>query len=86
MKDVFIAIDKEDGEPLAWGHSLDDVIKKLNDWCGVDKGHATTLGFIKVAEDYCVIPYLGSIKYHNYGTPNLVEPWDTEFSIFKLEL
>lgn len=83
---VFIAIDKEDGEPIAWGHTFDDVIDRLNDWCGVDKGQATTLGFVKVHEDYCVTPYLGSIEYHNYGTKNLVEPWDTKYNIFKITL
>ena len=83
---VFIAVDTEDGEPIAWGHTFDAVIEKLNDWCGVDKGYATTLGFVSMQDDYYVTTNLGSIEYHNYGTPNLVEPWDTKFNIFKLEL
>ena len=81
---VFIAIDKEDGDPVCIAGTLDDLIVKLDDFCGYPEG-ATREPFVYYKDLPSEVPYVGSLLYHNKGDKLLVA-WDTKFEIYKFTL
>ncbi len=81
---VFIAIDKEDGDPVCIAGSLDDLIFKLDDYCGYPKD-ATREQFVYYKDLPSEVPYVGSLLYHNKGDEVLVA-WDTKFEIYRFSL
>lgn len=81
---VFIAIDKENSDPICISDSLDGLIVKLDEYCGYPE-EATREPFVYYSDLPSEVPYVGSLLYHNKGTDLLVA-WDTRFEIYRFEL
>lgn len=82
--EIFIAIEQDDGEPICIAGTLDELIVKLDDYCGYPQ-YASKDNVIYYKDLPYDVPIVASLLYHNKGDKLLVA-WDTKFQIYRFSL